>query len=450
MSLLSEPGKLEVLLGNEAIARGAIEAGLDVARMNHGARVVREVLDDIAVLAADRPPAARPAPSERARGDDVFHGITAIALNLSDTCNLTCDYCYFGDGRPGSGAMSKATAFRAVELLFEESLGARDLSIVFFGGEPLLKPALLKTVVAHARRKASGAGRRVTFHVTTNGTLLTPELAGDLARLDVRVLVSIDGAARDHDRHRRFKDGRGSYAVIARNLKRLPPGIHPSVRVTVTPESGPLPEIVSHLTQLGAHVVHLAPVSGWPMSREFGERLRSEFEELAHAELARMSAGELPVIGQFIEGILLVLTGDGRRWPCGAGRRYLSVDADGVVYLCHRFAGDKTYVVGDVRSGVDHGAIRLLLDRFLRRAEPCRDCWAYRFCGGPCYHDVATTPGDPVGESGERCGVRRRIFELAMWIAASLPDDVRRSFIEWARHRARPELDLASAPTAGA
>ncbi len=31
MGLLSEPGKLEVLLGNEAIARGAIEAGLDVA-----------------------------------------------------------------------------------------------------------------------------------------------------------------------------------------------------------------------------------------------------------------------------------------------------------------------------------------------------------------------------------------------------------------------------------
>jgi uncharacterized protein len=33
--------------------------------------------------------------------------------------------------------------------------------------------------------------------------------------LDIRVIVTLDGAAEAHDRHRRFPSGRGSYATVS-------------------------------------------------------------------------------------------------------------------------------------------------------------------------------------------------------------------------------------------
>ncbi len=169
--------------------------------------------------------------------------------------------------------MSEDVAFRALDVLFNESLGAPRLSVVFFGGEPLLQVGLIEAVARRAADRAAAEGRSVSFHVTTNGTLLTPDVASRLAAFNVAVLVSIDGDRAGHDAHRRFLDGTGSYDAIASNVARFPPGFTAGARATVTEASPSLLDLTGHLTGLGFTTVHLSPVSGSPLPSAFATRL---------------------------------------------------------------------------------------------------------------------------------------------------------------------------------
>ncbi len=432
---------------------GASDSGLDVLRMNHGPGDVSEALSEVSVLAGVGSDTGRGA-GARARftmpGGDLhcaagpsLSGLAAVALNVAGGCNLSCDYCYLGRERQPSLLMSDETAHRAVDLLLAESFGERSVSVVFFGGEPLLNPGLIARTADYARMRAGDEGRDVSFHMTTNGTLLTGEVAKMLHAAEVRVLVSIDGAAPEHDAHRPFPDGAGSYQRIVENLGRLPEGMRPGARATVTEDSAPLLAIVAHLRGIGFGVVHLAPVSGSPMTNGFADRLVREYEELARAELTAIRSGEAPSAGCFIEPVLALELGRQRLAPCGAGARYVSVDHDGRLFLCHRFAGDSRHCVGDVVSGLDRFAVGRLLDGFAERSAGCSDCWALGLCGGACFHDVENDPGRPAGPGSRRCRVTRRILELSMWLYASLPAAGRARLTEVARLAARPEIAAA-------
>ena len=439
----------------EWLRGGASGSGLDVLRMNHDAEEVSEALKEVSVLAGvgrDTGPSGTVLrPGARALftmpdgglhcgGGPSLSGIATVALNVAGGCNLSCDYCYLGREPQASLLMSDNTARKAIDLLLAESFGERAVSVVFFGGEPLLNPGLIARTTDYARLRAGDAGRDVSFHITTNGTLLTREVAEMLHAAEVRVLVSIDGAADAHDAHRSFPNGSGSYSRIVENVGRLPEGMRPGARATVTEDSAPLPEIVAHLKGVGFGVVHLAPVSGVTMTGEFADRLVLEYEDLARMELAAIKSGEAPSAGCFIEPVLGLELGRQRLAPCGAGARYVSVDHDGRLFLCHRFAGDSRFCVGDVVSGLDRFEVGRLLEGFAERSARCSDCWALGLCGGACFHDVENDPGAGSGHGSARCRVTRRILELSMWLYASLPAERRTKLTDVARLMARPEI----------
>ena len=429
------------------LERGAEPVDLKVLEVDHGAERVRDGLTEIALLRGSLD--AIPGAGRFDLDGPLLPSISSIALHLTGRCNLSCDYCDLGSRGQSAPPMSQEVALRAVDLLFEESLGEHSVSVVFFGGEPLLRPELIEHVVEHARRRAQSRSRDVSFHVTTNGTLLDRRVASRLTELGVKILVSIDGPRPDHDRHRSFPDGRGSYDVLAAHLRELPPGIRVGARATVTPESGHLVEIVSHLTELGCSVVHLAPVSGGDMAGAFAERLMTEFGELASHELRRALHGGTPCVGNFIDALASLETGRVRALPCGAGSRYLSVGSDGTLFLCHRFAGDRAYAVGDVFTGVDRERVRRLLERLCGLAAECAGCWARWLCGGPCFYDLAGCAEDSPGPGTVRCAVRTRILELSMWLYASLPPASRERALGIARREPVTEPEAAPGDEAG-
>ena len=403
---------------------GSPEAGLDVVRMDHGSEAVDAALGELALLASPAPP------PEPGRGSDTSGacrpGIVSLALNVTSGCNLSCDYCYLNSDESGSPAsMDEEIALRAIELLIEESSGEEEISLVFFGGEPLLESGLILATAARARERAGEVGRRLTLHLTTNGTLLTRGVAAALRDLEVNVLVSIDGSPGQHDRHRKFRRGAGSYEKVASNLSCLPGEMNVSARVTVTPGSERLVDTVSHLRALGFRTVHLAAVSGAALSAEFQRWLLAELGELAAWELDASRKGAQPSVGNFARVLLALGTGRPRSLACGAGARYLCVAPDGTLYLCHRFAGRPAFAVGDVRGGVNGTAIERRLSELRRETCVCESCWARSLCGGPCLHDLDVAGPGAVPDAS-RCSVTKRTLELSMWLYASLPPEVRR------------------------
>jgi len=112
---------------------------------------------------------------------------TDLRVSLTDRCNLRCTYCMPPEGLPWLPSPQVLTDDEVIRLvrIAVEQLGVHELR--FTGGEPLLRPGLVKIVLATA-----GLAPRPKLSVTTNGIGLD-KLAAPLrdAGLD-RVNVSLD------------------------------------------------------------------------------------------------------------------------------------------------------------------------------------------------------------------------------------------------------------------
>ena len=115
-----------------------------------------------------------------------------VVWNCTRTCNLRCMHCYSeSDGK----AHDELTTDEAKALIDDlASFGSPVL--LFSGGEPCMRRDLVE-LMSHAKE----AGMRVVL--STNGTLITPELAREFAGVGLSYVgVSLDGGPATHDRFR--------------------------------------------------------------------------------------------------------------------------------------------------------------------------------------------------------------------------------------------------------
>ncbi len=148
--------------------------------------------------------------------------IESISLFVTQECNLRCIYCYGNGGSYGSGGvMTQRTARKAVDWLIEQSGKVKELRINFFGGEPLLNFPLVQDVLEYALERGRACGKQFEFDITTNGSLLDDEKIAFFKEHDIVPMVSIDGPKELQDRQRPFKNGKGSYDVIAPRIRNL-------------------------------------------------------------------------------------------------------------------------------------------------------------------------------------------------------------------------------------
>lgn len=151
-------------------------------------------------------------------------GTTQIILELTEECNLRCQYCIYNENYKnnrnfGLKRMSKETAFKAIDFLVENG-DKSEISITFYGGEPLLEFQLLKEVIEYS--KLVMPERRKHFSFTTNLTLLTEEMANYFSTVEnLSILCSIDGPKEIHDEHRKYRNGTGTFDNVYDNFKML-------------------------------------------------------------------------------------------------------------------------------------------------------------------------------------------------------------------------------------
>ena len=86
----------------------------------------------------------------------------------------------------------------------------------------------------------------------------------------------------------------------------------------------------------------------------------------------------------------MIHRGSHRPYPCGAGAAYLSANADGALFACHRLVDDQSFAMGSAAEGSDVAArARHLARRHVDQQEPCRTCWARYLCSGGCHQETA-------------------------------------------------------------
>lgn len=326
--------------------------------------------------------------------------LSALSLNVMQACNLSCGHCYADEGRFGGSAraMPRETAYAAVDRLLAEAVPGAAVVIGFMGGEPLLARDLVHEVVRYAVDAGARSGHAVRFALTTNLTTVRPVDAELFAAHPFTVSVSLDGDRAGHDSLRRVPGGASAYDRLRAGLEVLarcgrPP--HLSARVSVTPRTGRLREILEHGISLGFDEVGFAAVVSAPdpayeIDAGAFTGFLEQMVECGEAALRELSAGRPYPFGNFRTAMHELHSGSHRPYPCGAGAGYLSASAEGGLYACHRLVDDPAFAMGSLDQGTDRAAReRHLAARHVDRAEPCRSCWARYLCGGGCYHEVS-------------------------------------------------------------
>ncbi|MFA6217644.1 MAG: radical SAM protein [Candidatus Omnitrophota bacterium] len=131
--------------------------------------------------------------------------LSEVIISITNRCNLQCAMCQI----PLRAAPEMTTP--ELKGLIEDIVDLHPRSIVFSGGEPLMRPDIGE-LIAFANQ------RKVNTCLTSNGTMITDQTAAMLASSGVGVVnVSIEGGQEIHDALR----GRGNYKKAVDALENL-------------------------------------------------------------------------------------------------------------------------------------------------------------------------------------------------------------------------------------
>jgi radical SAM peptide maturase (CXXX-repeat target family) len=309
--------------------------------------------------------------------------------------------------------MPREVAYRAIDFFLKQPCKDGAAVLEFIGGEPTLEMGLIRDVAQYfknavGRLKHHPWRSAYVFMIDTNGTTYRSKDVQQFLwenRYHTNILITIDGSKRKHDMHRRFKDGQGSYDLVAENVK-LWLRQYPNSPTKVTFASDDLPytcESIVHLWDMGIETVPANVVFENVWKPGDPEIFESQLRELADIALNQgywrthnTSLFWIPPNGH---------DESDRNW-CGTGKM-IAVDSAGNLYPCLRFMdfslstpGRCGRSVGTIYDGFDEDKLRAYrcLRKSLQSSKECLECDMEDHCSWCSAHNYDAACSDTIFE----------------------------------------------------
>ncbi len=332
--------------------------------------------------------------------------IEQITLQVTQSCNLRCDYCtYSGNYNNRTHTMKRMsleTACRAIDFLVKHSRCTKRCIVGFYGGEPLLEINLIRKVINYIESEYSQ--KQFAYAMTTNGTLLTDEMVDYLVEKDILLTISIDGPRDIHDLNRCFENGRGSFDIVIHNLSRMKER-YPQYYQKCTTNTVLSPnqeydcvrnffveeDVMKNITS------KLSFLSDASTNRAFHYEENVIIEQRKE-ELKQM----LYMLGEIDDSSIHMLFGNyghevHRKYvslhmgclhakkghpsgPCIAGGKKTFIDADGNIYPCEKVPECEEMMLGTIDTGVSVEKANQMMNIARITKKQCINCWAFIFC----------------------------------------------------------------------
>jgi uncharacterized protein len=192
-------------------------------------RETADLLRDNGFLVPDRQ-------SDQRALDRYFASITSDSSELHITvlttlqCNFACDYCFQGDHGDYNKFAEKMTLETAAKTAWwvereMDRVSPEHVTLMFFGGEPLLNLPVMYYLSERLHRSAAARGIDLGISIITNGLLLTADVVDRLVPFGLRgVKITLDGDRDTHDRMRPLRGGQGTFDRIVRTSRPWPTG----------------------------------------------------------------------------------------------------------------------------------------------------------------------------------------------------------------------------------
>ena len=345
--------------------------------------------------------------------DDIFmyylnRKIKMITLQVTQQCNLRCDYCVYSGGYENRSHSKKRMDFEmaknCIDFYIEHSVDSEFIIVGFYGGEPLIEFELIQKCILYV--ESISEGKKLMFTITTNGTLLKENIIQFLAQHEVILRISLDGPREIHDRSRRFAfDNCGTFDRVIENVAiikdKFPEYYNKISFSTVLNQENDLSCISQFFTDY--ETIKDVKVFTSEIVDYYAKNQISETEdyhcklgyEHFKALLSKLTSFEEKYISKIVandytnlERIYYQLSpSEGlsekshHSGPCIPGTQRLFVNADGDMFPCERVSESSEVMnIGNINKGFNLEKIRRLLNVGTISEDKCKNCWAFRFC----------------------------------------------------------------------
>lgn len=339
----------------------------------------------------------------------ISNSMSQMTLQLTQSCNLRCSYCIYSGNyynrKHNYKKMDFELAKNSINYFFKNSSHSNDLAIGFYGGEPLLRFNFIKRCVEYA--ESTNHGKHLYFTITTNGTLLSKGVAEFLCNHNFQITLSLDGPSEQHDKNRKFINGKGSFEVILKNLNSIlknNPDFTKNIMINtvITPY---------HDLEVLMHFFDEHP---------FFKNIETQFIEVDQTDIKEEKFQNFPqkyfiirrylyflyllsMIGKYPKEKLSKLTPQTEYLsnlfyqnirkshgsssichhggPCVPGAHRLFVDSDGNYYPCERLTeGTRDACIGNTEEGIDFKKASEILNIGKITESECKNCWCIHLC----------------------------------------------------------------------
>lgn len=222
--------------------------------------------------------------------------------------------------------MSWETAEKALNFFLPRMPKSCDL--YFLGGEPLLNFDLIRKIVEYVEKKNLELKKKCQYNISTNGSLITPEILNFFNQYHFTVELSFDGLAQEKARKK------GSFQQLIPIIKKLLK--QPDIKLLVNSVFSPrtveyLAESIQYVLDLGVPHVSLGLALDRRWNRATIKKFENEFKQLMKLLLNHFQkTGNLPL--HFFPD----LSKKGI-WGCSAARSQITVTAEGEIWGCALF-----------------------------------------------------------------------------------------------------------------
>lgn len=366
-------------------------------------------------------------------------------------CNLSCSYCQVSRVSASAPGYDWGDDTLEAVLALIDGLAATRVKIEFQGGEPTLRPDLIRAVIDRCARFD-----HAEFVVCTNLQRVDAEVSAILERPDVFVSTSLDGDVATHARQRTGSAvATGTFLANLRGLIDAHGPRKVSALPTVDPSAPPDPDaLIDAYAGLGLDSVFLRPINfqGFARKRHAASREQDgEWRRYYERFVRRLIERNWEDRGRVLEETYLSIVlrrifrpGAERhvdlRNPNPMGVDYVVIDHDGTVYPTDEArmlarSGVVDLSIGDVRSGWDGPRRDLLNASSTNQFDPdCLRCAYQPYCGRDVVDDLARYGRINVPRRDtEFCRRHLHVFDFAFELIYSADEAVAHSLSRWLR-----------------
>jgi putative peptide-modifying radical SAM enzyme len=313
----------------------------------------------------------------------IYHVVT------TPDCNLCCEYCCgkaFDEPEPEMEfePVPKEPNYKIEELAkFLSKDNDKPVSIIFYGGEPLLNIPFIKKLMDSKQIHASVKN----FLIQTNGTLLD-KLPKDYVNKFHTILVSIDGGKTTTNKNR----GVGTYEKVISNLRLIKKnGFDGEVIARMAIEEPT--EFYNDVLNLVNNKEFVFTSIHWQLDanmwhdyakRDFSiwsKKYNEDVTKLADFFIKEAKKGNLLRLYPFIGVLNTLLFKEVYFLRCGSGIGNFTVLPNGKIAACPIMQGIKEKYLGEIKTTAP-----IDLPNKLTVNEPCTTCKDFKLCGGRCLY----------------------------------------------------------------